>query len=122
MSLYDSLLAVATLIASLTGHSFAYMCHELAFYDYDLASCSMLHATYVSHFIMCIGRHLLDNLDDKLADETERAPMKKKSAFPIVFFILTHRASPISGLLHRLSAGQQAFLSAWYMHNATAAD
>ena len=70
----------------------------------------------------CIRRHLLDNLDDKPTYETERAPMKKKSAFPIVFFILTHRACPVSGPLHRLATVQQVFLSAWYMHNATAAD
>ena len=30
------------------------LCHELAFHDYGLASCSMLHATYVSHFITCV--------------------------------------------------------------------
>ena len=48
--------------------------------------------------------------------------MKKKISFPYCFFILTHRASPVAGSLHRLATVQQAFLSAWYMHNATAAD
>ena len=47
---------------------------------------------------------------------------KIKSAFPIVFFILPYPASPVSGPLHRLATVQQAFSSAWYMHNATAAD
>ena len=69
-----------------------------------------------------VKRHLLDNLDDKSADETERAPIKKKFSLLYCFFILIHRASPVSGPLHRLATGQQAFLSAWYMHNATAAD
>ena len=65
-------------------------------------------------------RHLLDNLDDKPADE--RAPVKNKISFPYCFFILTHRASPVSGPLHRLAKELSAFWSAWYMHNATEAD
>ena len=69
-----------------------------------------------------LGGHLLDNLDDKPTDETERAPIKKKISFAYCFFILTHRASPVSGLQHRLATVQQTFWSAWYMHNATAAD
>ena len=69
-----------------------------------------------------IRRQLLDNLDDKPADETKRAPMKKKIKFPYCFVILTHRASPVSGPLHRLATEQPGFSSAWYMHNATAAD
>ena len=52
----------------------------------------------------------------KEPEETEN------SISSIVFFILTHRASPVLGQLHRLATVQQAFLSAWYMHNATAAD
>ena len=32
-----------------------------------------------------LRRHLLDNLDDKPPDETERAPMKNKISFSIVF-------------------------------------
>ena len=59
-----------------------------------------------------LRRHLLDNLDDKPADETERAPMKNKISFSYCFFILTHRASPVSGPLHRLATAQQAFSSA----------
>ena len=69
-----------------------------------------------------VRRHLLDNLDDKPTDETERPPMKNKISFSYCFFILTYRASPVSGPLHRLATVQQAFLSAWYMHNARAAD
>ena len=69
-----------------------------------------------------IRRYLLDNLDDKPADETERAPVKNKISFPYCFFILTHRASPVSGPLHRLAKELSAFWSAWYMHNATEAD
>ena len=64
--------------------------------------------------------HLLDNLDDK-STETERAPMKKKS-FPYCFFYSNAQASPVSGPLHRLATELPAFSSAWYMHNATAAD
>ena len=56
-----------------------------------------------------IRRHLLDNLDDKPADETERAPMKNKISFSYCFFILTHRASPVSGPVPRLATVQQAF-------------
>ena len=69
-----------------------------------------------------IRRHLLDNLDDKPTDETERAPVKNKISFPYCFFILTHRASPVSGPLHRLAKELSDFLSAWYMHNATKSD
>ena len=72
--------------------------------------------------VCLLRRRLLDNLDDKRADETKRAPMKKKIRFPYCFFILTHRASPGSFPLHRLATEQPGFSSAWYMHNATAAD
>ena len=69
-----------------------------------------------------VRQHLLDNLDDKPTDETERAPMKKKISFPYCFFILTHRVSPVSGPMHRLAIVQHAFSSTWYMHDAIAAD
>ena len=72
-------------------------------------------------FINKIRQHLLDNLDDKPANETERALMKKIQ-LSLLFFILTHRVSPVSGPMHRLTIVQQAFSSTWYMHNATAAD
>ena len=48
--------------------------------------------------------------------------MKKKYQLSLLFFILTHQASPLSGPLHRLATVQQPFASAWYKHNATAAD
>ena len=59
--------------------------------------------------IFNLRRHLLDNLDDKPADETERAPMKNKISFCYCFFILSYRASPVSGSLHRLVIVQQTF-------------
>ena len=71
---------------------------------------------------LILRRHLLDNLDDKPADETERAPMKNKTSFSHCFFILTHSACPVSGPLHRLATVQQALSSPWHMHNAIAAD
>ena len=42
---------------------------------------------YISIFFFFFlqRRHLLDNLDDKPANETERALVKNKSAFPIIF-------------------------------------
>ena len=44
-------------------------------------------------FFFLQRRHLLDNLDDKPADETERALVKNKISFPYYFFILTHPTS-----------------------------
>ena len=78
----------------------------------------------MKQIIKCIRGHLLDNLDDKPTDENGRAAEKnEKSAFSIVFFfILTHQACSVSGPLHRLATVQQASLSAWHMHNVTAAD
>ena len=77
----------------------------------------VIELQYVKHhsnvpLLNLLRRHLLDNLDDKPADETERAPMKNKISFSYCFFILTHRASPVSGPLHRLATAQQAFSSA----------
>ena len=63
-------------------------------------------------FFFLQRRHLLDNLDDKPADETERALVKNKISFPYYFFILTHRASLVSGPLHRLAKELSAFWSA----------
>ena len=64
---------------------------------------------FASCAIVSIRRHLLDNLDDKPTDETERAPVKNKISFPYCFFIQTHPASPVSGPLHRLAKELSAF-------------
>ena len=70
--------------------------------DQHITQWTIQYTTQLIH----IRRHLLDNLDDKPTDETERAPMKNKISFSYCFFILTHWANPVSGPLHRLATAQ----------------
>ena len=51
-----------------------------------------------------------------------KEPHEKKNQVSLLFFYSHPGASPVSGPLHRLATVQQALWSAWYMHNATAAD
>ena len=69
-------------------------------HDYVIEDNAWHIVVSIDIYMYCIvRRHLLDNLDDKPADETQRAPVKNKISFPYCFFLFLP-TEPVLFLVH----------------------